>query len=137
MLWGKRGLSAHNQGVLPDDAPPHPDPAQSITDIDIRTTSPASDDKETDKRSKTISSSLIGGRGGEGVGGVVHLDTQDARSNSDLGQGQLETLLDEAAIEAAGQEDGASAYLWMLTCFAGIGGLLFGYVHLSTNLKKL
>lgn len=39
---------------------------------------------------------------------------------------ELEVVLDEAAIEAAGQSAGASAYVWMLTIFAGIGGALFG-----------
>lgn len=40
---------------------------------------------------------------------------------------ELDQLLDEAAIEAAGQGESNSLYLWGLTFFATIGGLLFGY----------
>ena len=40
---------------------------------------------------------------------------------------ELDQVLDEAAIEAAGQGKNTSAYLWGLTFFAAIGGLLFGY----------
>ena len=40
---------------------------------------------------------------------------------------ELNRVLDEAAIEAAGQGDSNSLYLWCLTFFATIGGLLFGY----------
>lgn len=40
---------------------------------------------------------------------------------------ELDQVLDEAAIEAAGQGESNSLYLWGLTFFATIGGLLFGY----------
>lgn len=40
---------------------------------------------------------------------------------------ELDRVLDEAAIEAAGQGENNSLYLWGLTFFATIGGLLFGY----------
>ncbi|SPC67872.1 probable ITR2 - myo-inositol transporter [Ustilago sp. UG-2017b] len=40
---------------------------------------------------------------------------------------ELDQVLDEAAIEAAGQGESNSVYLWGLTFFATIGGLLFGY----------
>ncbi|KAN0062696.1 hypothetical protein ACQY0O_004891 [Thecaphora frezii] len=40
---------------------------------------------------------------------------------------ELNQVLDEAEIEAAGQSKGASWYVWGLTSFAAIGGLLFGY----------
>ncbi|EST09429.1 General substrate transporter [Kalmanozyma brasiliensis GHG001] len=40
---------------------------------------------------------------------------------------ELDRVLDEAAIEAAGQGENNSLYLWILTLFATISGLLFGY----------
>nr|CDI55336.1 probable ITR2-myo-inositol transporter [Melanopsichium pennsylvanicum 4] len=40
---------------------------------------------------------------------------------------ELQQVLDEAAIEAAGQGEFNSLYLWGLTFFATIGGALFGY----------
>lgn len=40
---------------------------------------------------------------------------------------ELNQVLDEATIEAAGQGESNSLYLWALTFFATIGGLLFGY----------
>lgn len=38
-----------------------------------------------------------------------------------------EEVREEAAIEAAGQEAGTSAYVWMLTAISGVSGMLFGY----------
>lgn len=36
-------------------------------------------------------------------------------------------VMDEAAIEAAGQETGTSFYIWSLTAISAISGMLFGY----------
>ncbi|PWN51662.1 putative ITR2-myo-inositol transporter [Violaceomyces palustris] len=58
----------------------------------------------------------------------VQLRTQSLDTTEGVIDSQeLERVLDEAAIEAAGQGDGTSLYLWGLIFFAAIGGLLFGY----------
>ena len=58
----------------------------------------------------------------------LHLTTRSVVSTEGvINAAELNQVLDEAAIEAAGQGEGNSAYLWGLTFFATIGGLLFGY----------
>ncbi|TKY88799.1 hypothetical protein EX895_002430 [Sporisorium graminicola] len=58
----------------------------------------------------------------------LHVTTRSVVSTEGvIDAAELDQVLDEAAIEAAGQGDGNSTYLWGLTFFATIGGLLFGY----------
>ncbi|CDU22382.1 probable ITR2-myo-inositol transporter [Sporisorium scitamineum] len=58
----------------------------------------------------------------------LHIATRSVVSTEGVvDAAELNQVLDEAAIEAAGQGEGNSAYLWALTFFATIGGLLFGY----------
>lgn len=58
----------------------------------------------------------------------LHLTTRSVISTEGvIDAKELTRVLDEAAIEAAGQGESNSAYLWCLTFFATIGGLLFGY----------
>ncbi|SJX64935.1 probable ITR2-myo-inositol transporter [Sporisorium reilianum f. sp. reilianum] len=58
----------------------------------------------------------------------LHIATRSVVSTEGIiDAAELNQVLDEAAIEAAGQGEGNSAYLWGLTFFATIGGILFGY----------
>ncbi|KIS67376.1 putative myo-inositol transporter [Mycosarcoma maydis] len=58
----------------------------------------------------------------------LHLATRSVVSTEGIiDAAELDQVLDEAAIEAAGQGESNSLYLWTLTFFATIGGLLFGY----------
>ena len=76
----------------------------------------------------------------------LHLATRSVVSTEGIiDAAELDQVLDEAAIEAAGQGESNSLYLWGLTFFATIGGLLFGYdtgaissvlVQVGTDLDK-
>lgn len=58
----------------------------------------------------------------------LHVATRSVFSTEGvIDTAELNQVLDEAAIEAAGQGESNSLYLWGLTFFATIGGLLFGY----------
>ncbi|GAC96083.1 hypothetical protein PHSY_003662 [Pseudozyma hubeiensis SY62] len=58
----------------------------------------------------------------------LHIATRSVVSTEGvIDAAELNQVLDEAAIEAAGQGESNSLYLWGLTFFATIGGLLFGY----------
>ncbi|GAC74493.1 predicted transporter [Moesziomyces antarcticus T-34] len=58
----------------------------------------------------------------------LHVATRSVVSTEGvIDAAELDRVLDEAAIEAAGQGESNSLYLWGLTFFATIGGLLFGY----------
>lgn len=59
---------------------------------------------------------------------AIHVATRSVDSTDGVIEAaELNRVLDEAAIEAAGQGENNSLYLWGLTFFATIGGLLFGY----------
>jgi len=76
----------------------------------------------------------------------LHVATRSVVSTEEvIDAAELDRVLDEAAIEAAGQGESNSLYLWGLTFFATIGGLLFGYdtgaissvlVQVGTDLDK-
>lgn len=58
----------------------------------------------------------------------LHVATRSVVSTEGvIDAAELNQVLDEAAIEAAGQGENNSLYLWGLTLFATIGGTLFGY----------
>ncbi|KAN0063405.1 hypothetical protein ACQY0O_004571 [Thecaphora frezii] len=88
-----------------------------MSDVDKRQAS--SDEKMYDNDYKSAS---------PGGNDPVMLRTQSiSETEGVIDAGELHQVLDEAEIEAAGQTPGASWYVWGLTSFAAIGGLLFGY----------
>ncbi|PWY99914.1 hypothetical protein BCV70DRAFT_206244 [Testicularia cyperi] len=69
---------------------------------------------------------VVAGAGNDAA--ILNLTTRSLVSTEGvIDASELRQVLDEAAIEAAGQGESNSLYLWMLTFFATIGGLLFGY----------